>query len=181
MALLQAILSILAVFGLLTYQPLTNQAHELLPEALYIFLATATLVLTLLVLSRRSPRRVLVCLYFVGILVSTYTYSVKPHWGAAMLFTWTAMSFGLIGATWRTRRRSIVLLGIALTGSILLCFAFLQTSRDEDPPTICYATTRTLSPLSWTLSSCRPIPQLEFKECLKGLQVVVRTDGTSLG
>jgi hypothetical protein len=131
MALLQAILSILAVFGLLTYQPLANQAHELIPEALYTFLATATLVLTLLVLSRRSPLPILVCLYFVGILVSTYAYSVKPHWGAAMLFTWTAMSFGLIGATWRTRRRSIVLLGITLTGSILLCFAFLQTSRDE--------------------------------------------------
>jgi hypothetical protein len=130
MALLQAALSILAVFGLLRYQPLTNQAHELIPEALYTFLATATLLLIWLALSRRYPTPILVCLYFVGTLVSTYTYSVKLHWGAAMLFTWTAMSLSVIGATWQTHRRSIVLLGIALTGSIV-CFAVSQMSREE--------------------------------------------------
>ena len=55
MALLQAGLSVLAVVGLLSYQPLTNAAHELIPEALYTFLATAALLLTSLVLLQRYP------------------------------------------------------------------------------------------------------------------------------
>jgi hypothetical protein len=145
MALLQAGLSVLAVVGLLSYQPLTNAAHELIPEALYTFLATAALLLTSLVLLQRYPPPILVGLYFVGTLVSTYAYYVKPHWGAAMLFTWTAMTFGLIAATWKMRRGSIILPGIALAGSIVLplCFAVLQNSLDERSP---YA--RTFGPLT---------------------------------
>ena len=99
------------------------------------------------------PPTILVGLYFVGTLVSTYAYYMKPHWGAAMLFTWTAMTFGLIAATWRMRR---VLPGIALAGSIVLplCFAVLKFAptrgalmRARSARSRCYAITLTLSHL----------------------------------
>jgi hypothetical protein len=88
---LQTLITVTAVAALLAYQPLTSYVHQIMPEALYAFLAVLNLLILIAAYRQRSAVG-LIGLYLVGTLLGTYTYYVKPHWGAALAFTWIALT-----------------------------------------------------------------------------------------
>ena len=91
LAFVQAAAMVAAVTALLAYQPLMNNAHWIMSEALYSFLAVLNMLVLVAAFRKRSVAGLL-SLYLAGTLLATYNYHVKPHWGAALVFTWLLLT-----------------------------------------------------------------------------------------
>jgi hypothetical protein len=133
LSLFQALLTVITVAMLLAYQPLTSYVHHIMPEVLYALLAV--LVLLVLVAAYQEVNSVnLFGLYLIGTLLSTFTYYVKPHWGAALAFTWIALTLRLFlrVGNQQTLRLALAAAAPVAAGTIALFLLFLPQKTLND-------------------------------------------------
>jgi hypothetical protein len=133
LAFVQAAAMVAGVTALLAYQPLMNNAHWIMSEALYSFLAVLNMLVLVAAFRKRSVAGLL-SLYFLGTFLATYNYHVKPHWGAALVFTWlllTARLFLRIEGAPRLRLPLALMAPVAAAAIAMVALIAPQRSLHE--------------------------------------------------
>lgn len=129
--LLHAFMGAALTAALLSFQPLSNYASFILPEALYFFVATLTVAGAMTACFSNLMRPLFSTLFFITAFASSYNFYVKPHWGGAMIFTWIVLVAALLRRTDFTWLGKSALPLITAAGCFV-CFALPQSRYSEN-------------------------------------------------